>query len=256
MNEPGTEPAGARRPRGKGRVAERVVEELRAYIADNDLRPGDRLPPERVFMELLSVSRSSLREAVRVLSAMGCIEVVHGDGMYVTANSADGETGKAMFDTHEEHALRNLVETRLGVELAAVTALTRRGTAADSDALAAMLDEQGAKLREDGSFVWEPLAFELAIASMSGNTWLCEIEERLRDAWVRLSSGLKATVGRHGEWHAEHLAILASMRSGNVAQAQRLVMAHLSLERFESDLARRSRAGRSPGRRKTAGGDR
>ena len=50
-------------------------------------------------------------------------------------------------------------------------------------------------------------------------------------------SGLRAGVGRHGEWHAEHQAIVASMRSRNAGQAQRLVTAHLSLERFEDDLA-------------------
>lgn len=246
MEDPGSRPAAARRPREKGRVTERVVDELREYIAVNELKPGDKLPPERVFIEQLGVSRSSLREAVRALSTMGVIEVVHGDGMYVTAGPAGGDLGNTMFDVREENALRNLVETRLGVELAAVTALTHRGTGADFDALAAMLDDQGRRLNEDPSFTWEPLGFELLVASMSGNTWLYEIEERLRDAWVRLSSGLKTTVGRHVEWHTEHRAILASMRTGNVAQAQRLVMAHLSLERFENDLAKRSRPPRPP----------
>lgn len=196
----------------------------------------------------VSAAIGVVREALRVLSAMGSIEVVHGDGMYVAAGRADGDTSPAMFDTREANALRNLVETRLGVELAAVTALAHRGTDADFDALAVMLDEQETRLNEDLSFTWEPLGFELAVASMSGNTWLHEIEERLRDAWVRLSSGLRATVGRHAEWHAEHRAILASMRTRNVAQAQRLVMAHLSLERFEEDLAKGSRLARSPSR--------
>jgi Transcriptional regulators len=93
---------------------------------------------------------------------------------------------------------------------------------------------------------WEPLAFELAVAEMSGNSWLSEVELMLRDAWVALSAGLRETVGRHGEWLAEHRAILASMRSRNVAQAQRLVVAHLSLERFEDDLqSRGSRSARA-----------
>jgi GntR family transcriptional repressor for pyruvate dehydrogenase complex len=63
------------------------------------------------------------------------------------------------------------------------------------------------------------------------------VELILRDSWLALSSGLRASVGRHEEWLAEHRAIVASMRSRNVLQAQRLVTAHLSLERFEEDLA-------------------
>src|SRR3954471_5546338 len=106
------------RPR---RVAERVVDELRAFIERNGLHPGAKLPPERVFLEQLGVSRSSLREAVRVLSTLGLIDVRHGDGMYVAA-AADGwsDSPAAMFDPGEVNALRNLVETRLGIEVAAV----------------------------------------------------------------------------------------------------------------------------------------
>jgi GntR family transcriptional repressor for pyruvate dehydrogenase complex len=222
----------------KQRVAERVLDELRAYIEREQLKPGDRLPPERVFMELFSTGRSSLREALRILSALGTIEVIHGDGMYVAARPLHTvESAKAIFDAREEHALRNLVETRLGIELAAVTALTQRGTAEDFANLAALLDQHDARLAGHSDEPWSPLEFELTVAAMSGNTWLQEIEQLLRDAWLDLSAGLRTTVNRHSEWCAEHRAILASMRSGNIAQAQRLVMAHLSLERFEEDLA-------------------
>jgi GntR family transcriptional repressor for pyruvate dehydrogenase complex len=222
---------------GAKRVTERVVDEICAYIEREGLQPGDKLPPERVFIELFSVGRSSLREALRVLSATGVIEVVHGDGMYVAvANPAASAT--TIFDATEESALRNLVETRLGIEIAIVTALAERGTDADFDALEALLDKQEQHLENDPSYQWEPLEFELTAAGMCGNSWLYDVEVLLRDAWVRLSRGTRTRVGRHREWHSEHRAILASMRSRNARQAQRLVMAHVSLERFEEDLSR------------------
>src|SRR3954471_17798208 len=128
------------RPR---RVAERVVDELRAFIERNGLQPGAKLPPERVLLEQLGVSRSSLREAVRVLSTLGLIDVRHGDGMYVAAPpEAWTESSSAIFDATEEHALRNLVETRLGIELAAVTAATQRATDEDLERLQQMVDGQ------------------------------------------------------------------------------------------------------------------
>ncbi|MBI2242959.1 MAG: FadR family transcriptional regulator [Nocardioides sp.] len=222
---------------GRGRVTERVVDEICAYIEREALQGGDKLPPERVFMELFSVGRSSLREALRVLSATGVIEVVHGDGMYVAAANPSAST-TTIFDATEESALRNLVETRLGIELAIVTALAERGTDADFDALEALLDEQQEHLENDPSYQWEPLGFELTAAGMCGNSWLYDVELLLRDAWVTLSRGTRTRVSRHREWHSEHRAILASMRTRNVRQAQRLVMAHVSLERFEQDLSR------------------
>ena len=146
------------------------------------------------------------------------------------------------------NALRNLVETRFGVELAAVTAATQR--ASDDDLLGPehFLDEQQRRLAEDPDFTWEPLGFELLVVELSSNSWLYEIELMLRDAWLSLSTGLRTSVGRHKEWLTEHRAIVASMRSRNITQAQRLVMAHLSLERFEEDLAHRGTAKNKPRR--------
>jgi GntR family transcriptional regulator, transcriptional repressor for pyruvate dehydrogenase complex len=222
---------------GTGRVAERVVDEICTYIEARGLTSGAKLPPERIFMELFGVGRSSLREALRVLSTVGIIDVRHGDGMYVASSPAAQASPTAIFDATEQHALRNLVETRLGIELAAVTAATLRATDDDFLALQALVDDQERRMTEDPDFTWEPLGFELAVVEMSGNSWLYEVEVMLRDAWLALSSGLRSSVGRHEEWLAEHRAIVASMRSRNVLQAQRLVMAHLSLERFEEDLS-------------------
>jgi GntR family transcriptional regulator, transcriptional repressor for pyruvate dehydrogenase complex len=240
------------RPAGTGRVAERVIDEICAYIESNGLTSGDKLPPERVFIELFGVSRSSLREALRVLSTVGIIDVRHGDGMYVSATSPVVQNQRALFDATEQNALRNLVETRLGIELAAVTAATRRASDDDLVSLQRMIDEQESQMVEDRDFAWEPLGFELAVVELTGNSWLYDVELMLRDSWLALSSGLRSSVGRHEEWLTEHRAIVASMRSRNVTQAQRLVMAHLSLERFEEDLASRAPVPKSKSR-KTSG---
>jgi GntR family transcriptional repressor for pyruvate dehydrogenase complex len=241
-----------------GRVAERVVEELRDYIARHELEPGAKLPPERVFLEQLGVSRSSLREAIRVLATIGLVDVRHGDGMYVAAPPEDWTVSpSALFDATEEHALRNLVETRMGIEVAAAVAACERATDEDLETLQRFVDEQARKVKEDPGHQWQPLGFELALIEATGNTWLYDVEVMLRDAWLSLSGGLRASVARHGEWVSEHQAILASIRSRNAAQAQRLVMAHVSLERFEEDLRAkkgavpRSRNDRTKTRRKT-----
>ncbi len=223
------------------------MEELRAFIARNELAPGTKLPPERVFLEQLGVSRSSLREAIRVLSTLGLIDVRHGDGMYVAAPPATWkESSAAIFDATEANALRNLVETRLGIEVAAVIAATQRATDEDLDQLQQLVDEQARRVAGEPGYAWEPLGFELALIEMTGNTWLYQVELQLRDAWLSLSTGLRSSVGRYSEWVSEHQAIMASLRSRNALQAQRLVMAHVSLERFEDDLqaAPRRRRGR------------
>jgi len=119
------------------------------------------------------------------------------------------------------------------------------------DRLQALIDGHARALAADSTYAWSPLDFELALIEATGNTWLYDVEVMLRDAWLSLSGGLRASVSRHSEWLAEHLAILASVRSRNALQAQRLVMAHVSFERFEDDLhAPRPAKGRAPRRRR------
>jgi len=58
---------------------------LRQMIASGELGPGAKFPPEPELCDHLGVSRSSLREAVRSLAALGVIESRHGSGTYVSA---------------------------------------------------------------------------------------------------------------------------------------------------------------------------
>ena len=65
------------------RIYEKVVEKLKEEIADGRLLPGDPLPSERQLMETFGVSRSSLREAFRVMELLGLIESIAGQGRFV-----------------------------------------------------------------------------------------------------------------------------------------------------------------------------
>ena len=232
----------------RGRVAERVVEEIRRYVETHRLQPGHKLPAERILIEQLGVSRSSVREALKMLAALGLIKINHGDGMYIAASPDSWDTNSSrLFDAKEENALRSLVEIRLGIEFAAATAATMRATEEDLDRLEQMLDSHERELKSNPDFVWDSLGFELALIEITGNSWMYEIESQLRDTWLSLSKGLRTSVARYYEWLAEHRAILASIRSRNVMQVQRLVIAHVSLERFEHDLESRSQKSGPPG---------
>ena len=60
-----------------------VVQELRALILEKQIKPGDKLPSERVLSETLQVSRSSIREALRSLELLGLIQSRHGGGTFL-----------------------------------------------------------------------------------------------------------------------------------------------------------------------------
>jgi hypothetical protein len=71
------------KPIKRVRLYENAVEQIQSLILRNRYKPKDRLPPERSLAEQLNISRPSLREALRILSVMGLIEIKVGDGIYV-----------------------------------------------------------------------------------------------------------------------------------------------------------------------------
>ena len=70
-----------------------VVNSIKELLLTRKLMPGDRLPSETELCKLFSVSRGSLREAMKILSALGIAEIRRGDGTYISKGG-----GKAVFD--------------------------------------------------------------------------------------------------------------------------------------------------------------
>lgn len=67
----------------RGNIFDATVETVRAFIDKGDLNPGDKLPSERELQEQFGVSRSILREALRVVESQGMINIIQGKGTYV-----------------------------------------------------------------------------------------------------------------------------------------------------------------------------
>ena len=61
-----------------GRISEVIVEKIRDLMREGQLKPGDRLPPERELTRRLGISRITLREALRELAAAGYVETKRG----------------------------------------------------------------------------------------------------------------------------------------------------------------------------------
>ena len=69
------------------KLYEDIAAEMIAQIHSGELRPGDRLPPERALAETYNVSRTTIREALRSMEMMGCVESRVGGGTYIKAPS-------------------------------------------------------------------------------------------------------------------------------------------------------------------------
>jgi GntR family transcriptional repressor for pyruvate dehydrogenase complex len=64
-------------------ASELVMQEILNSIKSGDLKPGDKLPPERELTKLFGVGRSTVREATSALVRMGCLKVIQGKGTFL-----------------------------------------------------------------------------------------------------------------------------------------------------------------------------
>lgn len=108
---------------------ELVLEQVQSLIISGALKPGDRLMPERELAEKLKVSRTSIREALRILEALDIVWVKPGEGTVIKKPTLQGFISPmALFLQEDSESHSNLFETRMLFEAGiARLAAIRRG---------------------------------------------------------------------------------------------------------------------------------
>ena len=167
-------------------VVESIIEQLVALIGEGTLTPGDRLPSERQLMEMLGVSRASVREALQGLAAMGLVQGRAGEGTFVTRRKppfAPGMDITALSSTLQKDMRHHLNEARLSVELEIVSLAAQRRSADDGTAIMAAVeayDRGGVAASEDQGWPDHDLV-HLTIAQATQNPIFVLLVQSLLD---------------------------------------------------------------------------
>lgn len=151
-----------------------VTEQIQELIVGQGLKPGDPLPTEAELGETFGVSRSSIREAIRVLGSLDIVEVRHGHGTFVgelsLAPLVAGLVFRARVDLDEDlRTLREVVKIRYALDLFFTDDLIRAHRTADHSQLDEIMERMKALAVEGESFAAEDAAFHSAIVEPVGN---------------------------------------------------------------------------------------
>jgi GntR family transcriptional repressor for pyruvate dehydrogenase complex len=212
----------------RGSLYEHVAAEIERVIESRQLRPGDRLPPERQLAGLLQVSRNSLREALKMLEARGRLEVQHGRGITVREPEADR---LAWAYLQKEVGLRELFAMRLVLEVPAAGWAARSAGDLEQEAInSAWRELDGASATQPPD--WDALrrldqAFHLAIAGAAGNRFLSRTLEVLQDM---LAAGMETTLmipGRLERSREDHQRINRAVMARDAREARSAMRAHI-----------------------------
>jgi GntR family transcriptional regulator, transcriptional repressor for pyruvate dehydrogenase complex len=220
-----------------------AIAKIQRMIVSGELKPGQRLPPEKELSEALGLSRSSLREAVKALELVHVLDVRRGDGTYVTSLEPELLLGAVSFvvDMHADTSLVELLEVRRLLEPAAAALAAARASDDDLDALAPLLeiDDENSDVE---ALVAHDLAFHAAISRLGGNAYLASLLQALSSGTVRVRvwRGLSQE-GSVRRTLDEHAAILDALRRRDPALVHTLVSAHV--EGVERWLRRSIEAG-------------
>ena len=114
------------KPISKISITDKCVAGIKEEILSGNYKVDDKLPSEKELCEQLQVSRSTVREALRMLQAMGYVRIVHGKGSFVAKTSESSSAAAEQWFAAKSYELSDIMNVRLALEQMAIKhAVTR-----------------------------------------------------------------------------------------------------------------------------------
>lgn len=223
-------------PISAGRVSESIVEQIKSLIRNGQLSPGDRLPAERQLAEAFGVSRVTVRDALRVLEAVGLIEVRvgAGGGAFIREPGSDHMAeGLANMLSLRSISPDELTEARAIIELGLLPTICERATEEDLDELEAICTKSLDSLDTDPAYdVRLSAAFHVRLAKASHNAAMALMVESMHGPLLEsliVAQEVAPEMGRRGT--DEHLQLITAIRSRDADKARAIMAEHLERTR-------------------------
>lgn len=213
----------ARRQSLSEQVAESITDKL---IADG-LQPGDKLPTEPELTEYYDVSRSVVREAGRILTERGLVDIRPGRGM--TVADFDGAAMSRQFGLvldMQHGTFRQLMEMRLVMEVGMTEYAALRHEPEDMVAIRAALAAFGAN-RDQAATLKADISFHAAVAAASHNPFFVHLVNPVNDFLLKAYDESRGYVAAQSQTYAEHARIADAIESRDPQRAAVAAREHL-----------------------------
>ena len=209
----------------RNKVYEEVAKQIERLILKK-LRPGDKLPSERELAEMLRVSRSSIRDAIRSLELMGLVEPRQGAGTIVREISPDvnpfADAGKRRQELVSEFLdFRKMLEPPLAARAAT------HASAEEISEMEEILQRQAEKQEEGEPAVAEDAEFHYSVALASGNSVVLKVLDTLMDLLRDTRERSLQVEGRAQKSLAGHRRILAAIKRHDAEAAKSAMRRHI-----------------------------
>jgi len=217
-------------PIKKVRLSERVIEAIREMIVEDNFNPGDKFYSENELTKKLQVSRSSIREAVRILEATGLVSVKHGKGIFISDSMNQEMEAFSNWLKNNETGLLEHFEVRLIIDPKAAAASARNADYNDIEKMEEVCRDfyHQTKEKNTAGLIKCDEEFHRLLAKSTKNKTLYFVMKTMTNS---LSEGWISSLhvpGRVEKTIEEHKQILVAIKNRNPEKAEERMIAHLN----------------------------
>jgi GntR family transcriptional repressor for pyruvate dehydrogenase complex len=211
-------------------VAEAIVE----LITEKGLQPGDRIPTEKGLSEQLGIGKTSLREGIRQLEAVGLLSSQQGGGVFVRTVTIDSifkidrKIPLARFLKLNKQEILDLVYTRLLIETATCRLATERITEEQITNLRILCNAMANSIDDPERFIVYDVQFHEQILFASGNVILGGIFKLIEDIFSKQQAIVAALPGELEKALKYHRRILSALARRNPDLAVKSLEEHVN----------------------------
>jgi len=222
-------------PQPGSRAWEQVLARLEQMLLSGEVTPGQRLPGERVLAANLGVGRSSVREALRVMEALGLLRAQTGSGPSAGAMIVSRPTGgmsmlMRMQVAAQGFPVSDVVQTRLVLETEVMRTLAARRPAPDLATAVELLDAMDDASLSETEFLILDSQFHVALADAAGNQVVAAMMAGLREsieAYVVGGVDVAAWPTTCTRLRHEHRGLVSAVEDGDPDLAERRILDHI-----------------------------
>jgi GntR family transcriptional repressor for pyruvate dehydrogenase complex len=217
-------------------LSEQVADQVQQLIVQGGLKPGDRLPSERVLGEQIGVSRTVIREAIKALQERGLLKAIDGSGHYVSKMKPEIVAQSiSLFMTLHERPFRDLLEVRKSLEVEIAGLASERANDEEIDELDDVLEEMRRRLPKIDSsikdmeeFVEADLLFHQILAQASKNSLLPLLLTPVTDLLLEFSRKASTLPGAAESAVRYHQNLLDCVRKKDIQRCREVMYEHMS----------------------------
>lgn len=213
------------------RISDQVFEQIRELIFRGSLKPGEKMMPERELAEAMNVSRTTIRDAIQRLVAMGLVVQKQGQGTFVRSGDKNPDSPLVKAMEAQDASIEDLLEVRLGLECNAAALAAERADENDLKALAHSIEEMKEEVASGRLGTEADTAFHMAIAYAAKNPLQILV---MRNFYDYLFYGIRENLARLYENPAnidiivsQHQEIMTAIKNRNSYQAHTAMKKHI-----------------------------